>query len=100
MTGPMLLQLALAYVETMNSGKVPDVESAWGFVCRAEGEKAVQECSIEIEKIMSNFKSKVLTNDELNQTKSQIQDKVMKMFRQKAIGQEEDLKIYRDKINS
>jgi hypothetical protein len=54
----------------MNSGKVPDVESAWGFVCRAEGEKAVYECSLEMEKVMSTLKTKLLTNDELNSTKA------------------------------
>jgi hypothetical protein len=26
----------------MNGGKVPNIESAWGYVCRAEGEKALQ----------------------------------------------------------
>jgi len=25
----------------MNGGRVPNIESAWGYVCRAEGEKAL-----------------------------------------------------------
>ena len=50
MTGPMLLQLAKAYIEAINSGGVPNVESAWGYVCRAEGERAVQECILDLEK--------------------------------------------------
>lgn len=65
----------------MNSGKVPDVESAWGFVCRAEGEKAVQECSLEMERMISAYRNKMLTNDELNTTRCLVQERVMKMFR-------------------
>jgi hypothetical protein len=56
----------------MNSGKVPDVESAWGFVCRAEGEKAVFECTLEIEKQMAELKSKVMTPEEMDQSRLQI----------------------------
>jgi hypothetical protein len=37
----MFLQLAKTYVKTMNSGSVPNIESAWNYVCLAEGEKAL-----------------------------------------------------------
>jgi hypothetical protein len=56
----------------MNSGKVPDVESAWGFVCRAEGEKAVYECQLEIERAMAGLKNAVMTTEELSQARSTI----------------------------
>ena len=41
LSGPQLVQLAKAYIETMNGGRVPNIESAWGYVCKAEGEKAL-----------------------------------------------------------
>lgn len=44
LNGQQLLNLAKAYIDTMNSGKVPNVESAWTYVCKAEGEKALSDC--------------------------------------------------------
>lgn len=40
----------------MNSGKVPNVETAWGYVCKAEGEKAMRECIHSIEKEIDQLK--------------------------------------------
>jgi hypothetical protein len=36
--------LAKAYIDLINGGKVPNVESAWGYVCKAEAERALREC--------------------------------------------------------
>lgn len=31
--GPMLIELAEAYCEAINTGRVPTIESAWDYVC-------------------------------------------------------------------
>ena len=41
LNGPMLLDLAQSYVDTINNGKVPTIETAWDYVCMAEAEKGV-----------------------------------------------------------
>jgi hypothetical protein len=30
--GPMLLKLAISYVEAFNSGKIPTIDTAWNYV--------------------------------------------------------------------
>lgn len=77
----MLAQLAAAYADTINGGRVPDVESAWGFVCRAEGEKAVYECAQEIESAVAAAKAQVMTGEQLSAFKSALHERVMRQFR-------------------
>lgn len=36
LTGPMLLELAASYVETVNNGGLPNIESAWKYVRKRE----------------------------------------------------------------
>jgi len=35
-TGEMLLELADAYTDSINSGKVPNIQHAWTYVCQNE----------------------------------------------------------------
>jgi hypothetical protein len=41
-TGEILLGLAQSYVEAINTGSVPNIESAWTYVCKAESAKLVE----------------------------------------------------------
>lgn len=34
--GPMLLKLAISYVEAFNSGKIPTIDTAWNYVQQEE----------------------------------------------------------------
>jgi len=43
MDGPMLANLACAYADAINSGKMPNIESAWSYLVKAESHKAIQE---------------------------------------------------------
>ena len=47
-TGPVLVQLAQAYVAALNEGHVPVIENAWNFVCEAEAERGFREASEEL----------------------------------------------------
>jgi hypothetical protein len=33
LTGEMILELALAYTNAINSGSVPNIQNAWTYVC-------------------------------------------------------------------
>ena len=41
LTGPMLVEICKAYAETINSGKVPNIESAWTYLCQQQSYKAL-----------------------------------------------------------
>jgi hypothetical protein len=42
-TGPMIVELANSYVDALNGGSVPTIESAWDCVQASELERAYQE---------------------------------------------------------
>jgi hypothetical protein len=41
--GPMLLELAEAYVKALNGGKVPTIENAWNYMQASELDRAYKE---------------------------------------------------------
>jgi Guanylate-binding protein, C-terminal domain len=49
-TGPMLLDLAFSYVEALNTGSVPTIESAWDSVQLAEIDRSYREALAHFEK--------------------------------------------------
>ena len=42
LNGSMLIELAKAYVEALNTGKMPTIESAWDYMCGEENQKAMK----------------------------------------------------------
>lgn len=40
LTGPMLVEICKAYTEAINSGRVPNIENAWTYLCKQESYKA------------------------------------------------------------
>lgn len=40
----MLLELCMAYTEAINSGSVPNIQSAWNYVCQNEHQRLVDNC--------------------------------------------------------
>lgn len=45
LNGHLLVALCKGYMELINQGNVPNVESAWYYVCRSEGTKAIKNAS-------------------------------------------------------
>lgn len=43
LNGPLFVALCKGYMEAINKGMVPNVESAWYYVCRSESVKAIQQ---------------------------------------------------------
>lgn len=46
LTGPMLVEICKAYAEAINSGKVPNIESAWTYLCQQQSYKALNRKTI------------------------------------------------------
>jgi hypothetical protein len=40
-TGEMLAELAIAYTNAINSGNLPNIQSAWSYVCTNECQRAI-----------------------------------------------------------
>ena len=45
--GPMLCELAEAYIKSLNGGKVPTIENAWNYMQVSELERAQKEVLLE-----------------------------------------------------
>ena len=43
LNGHLFVALCKGYMEAINKGMCPNVESAWYYVCRSEGVKAIQQ---------------------------------------------------------
>jgi hypothetical protein len=43
LTGAMLANLASSYVSAINNGAVPNIDSAWNYICKNECIKALDE---------------------------------------------------------
>lgn len=52
LNGQMIIELAKAYVDAINTGRVPTIESAWDYMCAEENHKAAKS-SMEIIKLYS-----------------------------------------------
>ena len=55
LNGSLLVTLCKGYMETINKGHIPNVESAWFYVCRSQGLKAVNLASRTLEEEISSI---------------------------------------------
>jgi hypothetical protein len=56
LNGEMLYNLANSYVQAINTGAVPSIESSWSYICKNQCQKAVEESYSIFEKnFMENF---------------------------------------------
>lgn len=60
LNGPMLVELATAYISALNDGAVPNIESAWTNVCSFEQERTLKDC---ITMFRDQLHSKITTED-------------------------------------
>ncbi len=64
LTGETLLKLCVSYVEAINKGAVPCIESAWKYVCQFEAEKHIKELSKEYTRKIKEFLTSKPTDNE------------------------------------
>lgn len=63
LTGETLLKLCISYVEAINKGAVPCIESAWKYVCQFEAEKHIKQLKQELELKLKDFLKQPIQND-------------------------------------
>ena len=63
LSGGMLCTLAESYVHAINNGAVPNIESAWSYICKQESQKAMDEAILMCQNAFQEF---VIPEDEEN----------------------------------
>lgn len=64
LNGQMLATLAGSYVTSINNGAVPNIETAWQYICKNECGKAVEEGLRRFEETLSEFVENRIPLDE------------------------------------
>lgn len=85
MTGSMLASLASAYVNAINSGSVPNIDTAWNYMCKSECERLTQSSLVSMDTTLSACKFPIQT-DKLKEIYQQLRDDLLVKFRQQAPG--------------
>lgn len=79
-TGPMLVQLCKAYIEAINNGKVPNVESAWSYLCKKETQRAAEESHQLMEKVLTQSFENFMGEAEIHEMKKSLRTQVTKIM--------------------
>ena len=66
LTGSILVTLTHQYVEAINKGAVPNIESAWQYVCNAECQKALHAAVSTFESTLNQEISLPVDENDLN----------------------------------
>lgn len=61
----MMIELAEAYCESLNTGRIPTIESAWDYVCSNESQKGVNEATRLIENEFRGLAKRLPVNSEI-----------------------------------
>lgn len=92
LTGEMYAELVGSYVESVNNGSVPNIESSWTYVCRQECLKAM-DISLDLysSSIADLTKSKLpIDISNLKRIHTEAKHKAISLFREKGLGDVKD----------
>ena len=102
LNGAMMAGLITAYVDSINNGVVPNIESAWTYICQSECQKALENAVKEFEfEFKENFEMKApMFEDELKELYKESKKEALKKFNSSSLGemQEEFLRDVKEKF--
>lgn len=92
LTGEMYAELVSSYVDSINNGSVPNIESSWTYVCRQECLKAMDiGLDLYSNSIKGLTKTKLpLDTDNLKSIHTEAKKKAILVFREKGLGDVKD----------
>jgi RNase P protein component len=98
LTGEMLATLIETYVNAMNKGAVPSIESAWSYICKTECARALQDAQEVYEKVVMNSVSAKfpMHEEELRLLHQEAKKQAFEVFKGKAVG--DDVNLVRQKL--
>lgn len=88
-TGEMLLELADAYTDSINSGTLPNIQNAWTYVCQNECQRAIDESVSYYRTAMRPIfeeTKKNLDEQQLKRHSRHFKESAIFQFREKAFG--------------
>ncbi len=95
----MLATLAESYVLAINKGAVPNIETAWSYICKQESQKALDEA---IHMCEAAFHECIIPDDEENvkQFVKEVKKQAIHYFTQKAVGDDTEtfIRYIKDKV--
>jgi chromosome segregation ATPase len=103
LNGEMFSNLILSYVDSINSGSVPSIESAWSYICKTECSKAADIAQDLYEKIIWSSVSHRLpvSEDELKLCHREAKEAALESYLNKAVGnlKEEFMRTLKDMLS-
>ena len=106
LNGDMYCSVINSYVTAINEGAVPNIESAWKYMCEQQCEKLFDECRTSFMNKMKLLSGSPKSEDEFYKFTEEAEDTALEAFRQKAIGDnsnkflQELKKIIKEEIKS
>ncbi len=89
LNGEMLYNLAKSYVDSINAGAVPSIESSWSYICKNECQKAMMDAYQVFEKLFyDEFSERCpMLEVELKQIYKSAKQQAMALFNKTAVGE-------------
>eukprot|EP01017_Pseudomicrothorax_dubius_P051387 TRINITY_DN9884_c0_g1_i3.p1 TRINITY_DN9884_c0_g1~~TRINITY_DN9884_c0_g1_i3.p1 ORF type:complete len:1087 (+),score=311.01 TRINITY_DN9884_c0_g1_i3:56-3316(+) len=91
-TGPMLVELAKAYISAMNSGRVPNIENAWTYVVSSESHKNLEESLRLMDERLVELQKSGIKAEDVKTIKEKLKAEVFDHFKKRALGSDQELK--------
>jgi len=89
LNGNLLVSLCKGYMDAINKGHLPNVESAWFYVCRSEGLKAIKESSDFMEREIEELLKNPIKLNDIAEIKNQLREQVIAKFKKRSLGSED-----------
>lgn len=88
LTGEMFCDLIESYVNSVNTGAAPCIESTWSYMCKNQVAKAMQEAENTYETLLSGYLQKEfpVTDKKILRMHKEIKHKCIQEYNSKAIG--------------
>ena len=91
LTGEMFANLMSSYVNAMNSGIVPNIESSWTLVCKLQNKKIHEEAKAMYEKIILDNKKLPITEENLKKLHKKAKTACVQYFKDSIVFEDEKL---------
>jgi len=80
------LNIIKDYIEVMNSGKLPSIDSTWNNLCKYENQKALGEAEKIYEEFLKENSKKLFDEKELNELHIKAKELSLDLFKRKSLG--------------
>jgi len=89
LSGDMLYNLAGSYVDAINRGAVPNIETAWSYICKSQCQRAQQEAQERFERALTEaFEMRApIFEEELQEIYREAKRNALEEFSKTAVGE-------------